>query len=75
MIDCRVSGHTKRRRRKCKSCDERYTTYEIVDGDVGSLLEQAEMLDSMLDLLSLALENRTQGKGKRKKYKPLRRSQ
>lgn len=34
VIDSRDSGTTIRRRRKCPKCEHRYTTYEVVEGEI-----------------------------------------
>lgn len=52
VVDCRPSGLTTRRRRRCSACDHRFTTYEIMARD---LPENVESLSESMTGLKKAL--------------------
>ena len=42
VIDSQPSGNTKRRRRQCRGCGEKWTTYEMTKDQVRLLHEQVK---------------------------------
>ena len=44
VVDSRLSGRSKRRRRKCE-CGESFTTFEVEDTALGDIMEKAKLFD------------------------------
>lgn len=54
VYDGRSTGPAFRRRRRCLSCDERWTTYEIPASTVSAMVEFAAAAASLADVSSKA---------------------
>lgn len=48
IIETRVSGEHERRRRRCRECTYRFTTYEITKTEYERLMAEREALEAIM---------------------------